>query len=88
MNSLIQDQLSNKNVSSIIIEYLTDPPPLPFIDELYKQTSDIFVDTVEFWFTNTRFSYINNINNRSYQSGSFKIGHMSKYYNWYLRIKL
>ncbi len=38
----------NKNVSSIIIGYLTDPPKLPFINELHRATQSMLNDDL-FW---------------------------------------
>ncbi len=46
----IVEPLLNRNVSSIIIAYLTDPPPLPFLEELQENTIIILNDTTHFWF--------------------------------------
>ncbi len=44
--------LRNKNVSSLIIEYLTDPPRLPFLEELLGETLYISCDVNQYWYHN------------------------------------
>ncbi len=36
--------LLNKNVSKIIVDYLTDPPTLPYLNELTNKTQNIASD--------------------------------------------
>ncbi len=45
MDSILIDMGLVKNVIGIIIDYLTDPPYLPYIDELKKKTYPIARET-------------------------------------------
>ncbi len=45
-----KNSTNNKNVSTLIVEYLTDPPVLPFLDELNKNTKVVKFYTTLCWF--------------------------------------
>ncbi len=64
MEPIIQNRVGNKNVSTIIINYLTDPPPLPFIAELLD-TTKWMLDDDDFWNYENYYVMIMN-NQRSY----------------------
>jgi hypothetical protein len=70
-----------RNVSSIIIGYITDPPVLPFLDELYGETLYVFYDTCTYWSYDN--FYIEIIDNR-YFKGKLKIRY-DRYDKWCVR---
>ncbi len=46
IDKYIQCQIGNKNVSSVVIDYLTDPPVLPYLEELIARTCVIHNDLI------------------------------------------
>jgi hypothetical protein len=68
----------NKNVSTLVVEYLTDPPALPFLRELNNETSPLRYDLglylfytklhIEWWSRKIHYfpCYIRKINDRWY----------------------
>jgi hypothetical protein len=53
MDKELLSRFLSKNTASIIIEYLTDPPPLPFNQELIRKTFKIRNHIDQCWFYNS-----------------------------------
>ncbi len=64
------ETLLNRNVSSLVIAYITDPPFLPFLKELRGDTRDIENSLNRFWFYNNTYIQLGH----NYKSvGKYKI---------------
>jgi hypothetical protein len=48
MSNLLTRFLS-KNTAGIVIDYLTDPPPLPYLTQLKNMTLSIYQDTNQYY---------------------------------------
>ncbi len=55
---IIKNSTNNKNVSTLVIEYLTDPPRLPFLDQLINTTSYLLSSTNKCIFYNNHYYII------------------------------
>jgi hypothetical protein len=69
----------NRNVSTLIEQYLLDPPVLPFLEELGKQTRMVNYYCTHNWFYN---DYMIN-GGTGHINGSVK--YYSAYFGWSLR---
>jgi hypothetical protein len=49
INAILNASL-NRNTAKMVIDFITEPPKLPFIDELKTETQYIYQDTIRFVF--------------------------------------
>ncbi len=73
----------SKNVNSVIIGYLTEPPILPFLLELCDMTRDIQQFSNIDWYYSKYFHYFYENNKRDKVSRVVKIRRKGNY--WFLR---
>jgi hypothetical protein len=71
----------NRNVSTLVVEYLTDPPILPFLKELCKTTFSIESDVGTFIFNTKSYKYPHNLCIFNYKSCIRKM-----YGKWYIYV--
>ncbi len=83
-STILLDTNLNKNVKNIIIDYLTDPPVLPFIGELIYNTASIFDDVQRFWFYTNSYTWQYDNNRSIVISNPYKIG-FSHAFKWMLK---